>query len=405
MPDSDAPQRPPDPDSTGLPGREPDARPLSAPPGAVQRFFDSVAATVWTTDVHLALTFIEGMLLRRLNIPPARILGRTLPDLLLDGREDHPLIQGHLAAIAGHENAVRIEWGGDIYSARLAPLRDAAGAIVGVVGVQQVIGWLPDDEGTVREADIRLRRAVDENMVGIAFGNEDGEITDANDAFLQLSGYSREDLTADGISWPVLVPVELHHLQLNAIEDVKRSGRCTPFETELIRRDGRRIPVIVGGARLSARRREGVAFVLDISASAHVAHHLRAELAAADALIGAPAAGDAIAGALAVICAELSWQGAALWQRPSGEPSRFPARHGIIGVADAALDDLAERAIGRNETMWSAASRTLVLPVATGPGGEVALLLVSHPGDTPDAARIATSKAIGARIARVLARG
>jgi hypothetical protein len=129
--------------------------------------FDCVPATVWTTDSKLVLTFVEGVLLRRLKISPDRILGRTLFDLLLDGREDHPLIQGHLTALAGHENTVRIEWGGDIYSARLAPLRDAAGEVAGVAGVQQQIGWLPDEDTLLREGDIRLRRAFDANIAGI----------------------------------------------------------------------------------------------------------------------------------------------------------------------------------------------------------------------------------------------
>ena len=104
------------------------------------------------------------MLLRRLGLDPERLLGRTLPDLLLDGREDHPLIQGHLTALAGHETTVRIEWGGDIYSARLGPLRDRDGRVIGCVGVQLQIGWLPDDDLTLRESDIRLQRIIDSNI-------------------------------------------------------------------------------------------------------------------------------------------------------------------------------------------------------------------------------------------------
>src|SRR5262249_11944903 len=112
-------------------------RVVQAATDQVRAFFECVPATVWTTDAKLVLRFVEGVLLRRVKMHPERVLGQTLLDLLLDGREDHPMIQGHLTALAGHENAVRIEWGGDIYSARLAPLRDASGAIVGVAGVQQ----------------------------------------------------------------------------------------------------------------------------------------------------------------------------------------------------------------------------------------------------------------------------
>jgi PAS domain S-box-containing protein len=402
MPDSDAPP-PQDPERPGDPAGESEALVRAGRPDVgVQALFNSVPATVWMTDSRLALIFIEGLLLRRLKITPDRLLGRTLADLLLDGREDHPLIQGHLAALSGHENAVRIEWGGDIYSARLAPLHDGTGAIVGVVGVQQQIGWLPDDEGTLREADVRLRRAVDANMVGIAFGNEEGQITDANEAFLELAGYTREDLTADGISWPVLVPVERHQRHLDAIEEVRQTGRCTPFETELIRKDGRRVQVIVGGARLSARRREGVAFVLDISASKRVSRHLGAELASADALLDATAPDAAVAAVLAVLCTDLAWQGAMLWRQAPGEPSRLTARWGVTRVADAVLEEMARRAVAEHEVMWSAVSRTLAMPISTETARGGALLLVSHPDRTPDAETIATSRAIGLRLARFL---
>ena len=87
--------------------------------------------------------------------------------------------------------------------------------------MQQQIGWLPDDDGTLRESDMRLRRVIDSNMIGIAFGNDEGRITDANDAFLQLAGYTREDLVADGISWPALTPVEFHQRQLEALDEMR----------------------------------------------------------------------------------------------------------------------------------------------------------------------------------------
>jgi len=365
-------------------------------------FFDCVPATIWTTDTRLSLTFVEGQLLRNLKITPARLVGRTLQDLLLDGREDHPLVQGHLTALAGHENTVRIEWGGDVYSARLAPLRDAAGTITGVVGIYQQIGWLPDEEGTLREADVRMRRAIDANIAGIAFGNEDGQITDANEAFLELTGYSREDLTADGISWPALVPVELHQRQLDAIDEMKQSGRCGPIEMELIRRDGRRVQVIVGGARLSARRREGVAFVVDVSASKRTSRHLTAELAAADALLEHARPEAAIPRLLEVLCKQLHWQSAMLWRQGPAGVCVLAARHGVMPSDDASIEAMGRRAVTEGDMLWSAAARTLAIPLATNAYDNCALILVSPPDETPEAGAISTSRAIGRRLARAL---
>src|SRR6185437_10445389 len=116
---------------------------------------------------------------------------------------------------------------------------------------------------------------------GIAFGDDEGRITDANDAFLHMTGYAREDLVADALSWPALTPVESHPRQLEALREILATGRCTPFENEIIRRDGRRVAVVVGAARISAQRREGVAFVLDVSDHKRTERRLRAELACA----------------------------------------------------------------------------------------------------------------------------
>jgi PAS domain S-box-containing protein len=356
------------------------------------------------TDTSLTLTFVQGSLLQLLRIDPDRLLGRTLPDLLMGGREDHPLIHGHLTALAGHETSVRIEWGGRLYYARLAPVRDDAGRIIGCAGVQQEIGWLPDDEGTLRESDIRLQRIVDSNIIGIAFGNDEGQITDANEAFLSLVGYTHEDLVADGISWPALAPIEFHQRQLAAIDEIRRTGRCTPFETEVICKNGQRATVLVGGARLSTRRREGVAFVLDISERKRLRQRLRAELACADVLLGSARARDVIDAVLAAACEHLDWQGAAAWL-PDGSAAHAPvALSGDLGTGLEALAILAWHAAQAGETMWAAGSRALLVPLqgSGGPAGVIAF--VTRPGATPCPEMVEASKGIAARLAQALGR-
>jgi PAS domain S-box-containing protein len=324
--------------------------------------FADIPATVWTTDDRLRVTFIQGVLLRRLHLSPDRILGRTLPELLLDGREDHPLIQGHLTALAGHETTVRIEWGGDIYSARLAPRRTPDGRVIGCVGVQQQIGWLPDDDLTVRESEIRLQRVVDWNVAGIAFGDDQGRINDANDAFLTLTGYAREDLIPDGLSWPSLTAVEFHHRQIEAVQEILAAGRCRPFETELIRRDGRRVSVLVSAARLSARRREGVAFVFDISRYKAIERRLAAELAIADALYGAPTREAACAAAVAAVAEHARWPSVSLWAAdPAGV--RLVASTGAARLPAEVASQLVLRALAAGDVAWNTWTGSGALPL------------------------------------------
>ncbi len=349
------------------------------------------------------LTFVQGVYLRRLQIDPGRVIGRTIQDILLDGREDHPLIQAHLTALAGHETTVRVEWGGRLFNVRLAPLRDADGRIAGCVGVHLEIGWLPDDEGTLRESDVRLQRVIDSNILGIAFGDHEGRITDANDAFLQLAAYSRDDLADDVISWPALLPVEAHQRQIQALEEILATGRCLPFETEIVRKDGRRVPVLVAAARLSAQRREGVAFVLDITDRKRTVWGLRAELACADHLAGATTLSNAATGLLHIVVTALTWRSATVWKAtPDG--CRLVARDGASAEDEDGVRSLAETVLARQDEGWFAGDRALALPLVVEGRCWGALILVDWASGTPEADLLGTCRRIAERLARFIER-
>jgi PAS domain S-box-containing protein len=349
------------------------------------------------------VTFVQGVLLRRLGLTPERLLGRTLADLLLDGREDHPLIQGHLTALAGHETTVRIEWGGDIYSARLAPRRDREGRITGCVGVQLQIGWLPDDDLTVRETEIRLQRVIDWNVAGIAFGDDQGRITDANETFLTMTGYRREDLVPDGLSWPSLTAVEYHHRQIEAVQEILTTGRCHPFEAELIRRDGRRVAVLVSAARLSARRREGVAFVLDISRYKATERRLTAELATADAFASIADPHEALVAAARILVEHAGWSSVSLWAAGPSGPTQCAA-HGASRLHPEIAARLVANALADDDPGWNTLTDSGVVPLGT----SAALLLedtmafgvLTHREPDPD--RLALTCAVAARMKKFL---
>ncbi|WP_180969940.1 PAS domain S-box protein [Deinococcus planocerae] len=111
----------------------------------------------------------------------------------------------------------------------------------------------------------QLRRIAEANIIGILRVVE-GEIVEANDAFLDMLGYTREDLRAGRLRWRDLTPPELHPPSEQAEEDVRRTGVVRPFEKEYLARDGRRVPVLVGAARLDEEEGPGhMTFVLDLS--------------------------------------------------------------------------------------------------------------------------------------------
>jgi PAS domain S-box-containing protein len=117
----------------------------------------------------------------------------------------------------------------------------------------------------VAERETKIRRLVDSNIIGIFIWNFDGRILEANDEFLRMVGYDREDLVSGSIRWTDLTPPDWRDRNDARIERQKSSGRFEPFEKEYTRKDGSRVPVLIGEATLEEGGNEGVAFVLDLT--------------------------------------------------------------------------------------------------------------------------------------------
>jgi PAS domain S-box-containing protein len=122
------------------------------------------------------------------------------------------------------------------------------------------------------EREARIRRLVDSNIIGIMIGNSHGRIIDANEAFLDLLGYGREDLVSGRILWTKLTPAEWAAADQDAIAELSATGTCKPYEKEYLRKDGSRVPVLVGGAFFEGKRDEGVVFVIDMTERKRAEH-------------------------------------------------------------------------------------------------------------------------------------
>src|SRR5258708_30449901 len=124
-------------------------------------------------------------------------------------------------------------------------------------------------EAEVRELakglEAKIRRLVEANVVGIVMWNLEGAITEANEAFLRMVQYDREDLACGRVRWTDLTPVEWRGSDERAIADLKACGIFQPFEKEYFRKDGSRVPVLLGGALFEGSGNEGVAIVLDLT--------------------------------------------------------------------------------------------------------------------------------------------
>jgi len=119
------------------------------------------------------------------------------------------------------------------------------------------------DELQDREA--RIRRLVDSNIIGIFIWCADGRIIDANEAFLRIVGYGREDLMAGRLNWTELTPAEWRGATDQRVAELGATGTAKAYETEYLRRDGSRAPVLIGSAMFERSSDEGVGFVLDLT--------------------------------------------------------------------------------------------------------------------------------------------
>jgi PAS domain S-box-containing protein len=113
--------------------------------------------------------------------------------------------------------------------------------------------------------EAKIRRLVEANVVGIVMWNLEGTVTGANEAFLHMVQYDREDITSGRVRWTELTPAEWRDRDARAITELKTTGIFQTFEKEYFRKDGSRVPVLLGGALFEGNGNDGVAFVLDLT--------------------------------------------------------------------------------------------------------------------------------------------
>jgi PAS domain S-box-containing protein len=147
-------------------------------------------------------------------------------------------------------------------------LKDETGQLQGFARVVRDFSERHERDEELRRARVRLRGSPAETMIAGIVSGEFDRIPEANDAFLELVGYSRGDLQAGRLHWPDLTPPEYSLLDELAHEEGLRFGACTPFDKELIRKDGQRVPVRVVTAVLQLAPFRWITFVQDLRASA-----------------------------------------------------------------------------------------------------------------------------------------
>jgi formate hydrogenlyase transcriptional activator len=143
-------------------------------------------------------------------------------------------------------------------------LRQEDGTLQGFARVVRDFTDRHERDEKLRRSRARLRPVPTESTIAGVVSGEFDRVPEANDVFLDLVGYNREDLLSGRLRWPDLTPPEYAPLDELAHEEGLRFGACTPFEKELIRKDGTRVPVLVSTAVLKLSPFRWITFVQDL---------------------------------------------------------------------------------------------------------------------------------------------
>ena len=146
----------------------------------------------------------------------------------------------------------------------------ASGASLALLGlvyylVKRDIEKRSEAEKILRQSEARFRRIVEANIIGFVFADFNGKIIDANDAFLQIVGYTGQARQTGKLDWKEITPPEYRDRDERAIAQMQSFGYCPSFEKEYIRKDGSRVPVLIGAALLESDKELCVYFALDLS--------------------------------------------------------------------------------------------------------------------------------------------
>ena len=120
-------------------------------------------------------------------------------------------------------------------------------------------------EAAHRRAEERFRRLFESNTIGIAVADADGKVTEANDAYLAIVGFARQELERGEINHATLTPPEYREQDGQTFADLRRTGVAPLREKEIVRRDGTRVPILVGVSALGESEGAVLGYLIDLT--------------------------------------------------------------------------------------------------------------------------------------------
>ena len=216
-------------------------------------------------SVREALPEIEGQgfieLLEHVFDTGETFFGEEMPILLNqcgDGSLDKIFVNFIYQALYDSNNIIEgiLVFGFEVTNQVVA--RQRAEALTEALKAQQI---------ALKRSEARFSLLVEANLIGVILASADGTIREANDAFLKMVGYSRQDLQNGVMNWHEMTPPEYSAQDQQIVQELTVSGNSAPFEKQYICKDGSCVPVLIGATPLEEDELAWVCFVLDLSES------------------------------------------------------------------------------------------------------------------------------------------
>jgi PAS domain S-box-containing protein len=246
-------------------------------------------AGLWDWDLTTGVVFWSDELYEVIGLPPDT--PPSYPSWLASVRqEDRERADREAQEALNRRDRFSIEFrvdhpvrGRRWIASRGRTLHDPDGRPLRMIGIALDVTNRKQAEAASRDREEWLWRFAESDIIGIAFADIHGGIKHANDAYLRLIGYTRKDLLAGRVRWRDVTPPEWLYTDERAIAEAKRRGTCTPYEKEYVRRDGSRVPVLVGFVLPDKDRDDAVAFILDLTERKRAEREAQAARAVAEA--------------------------------------------------------------------------------------------------------------------------
>jgi len=236
----------------------------------MQDMMNNSSASIFIKDLHGKYLYINNAYQEVMKVSEPEVIGKTTYDLWQKDTADQ--LTAHDMKVLETGKPINFEETGLMMNGTLQtkisvrfPVYDMHGKIYAIGGISTDISDRKRAEEALHERESRIRRLVESNIIGIYFWDEGGVITETNDAFAQLIGYASDEINSANLNWKKLSDEKYTHAINKADEELKQKGANQPFETEFIRKDHSKVPVLVAGTLLQKRIDKGIGFVLNLT--------------------------------------------------------------------------------------------------------------------------------------------